>query len=349
MKPSKDPQPRSANNSIVDVAVLARVSVATVSRVLSGQRDKNDDVDRRVRQAAATLNYSVNAAAKALRSKVSGVLGVVAPKPIDFPASQLISELEPAAKKAGKNLALALAETQQELDDKVRSLILRDIDGLIVIAPQNCRLPSTKDATNSPGTPIIQLLGHNASPQVSWIGIDTTAAMRAAMQNLADANATSIAFLSPTLDSGMVSDALVAFQSSDQITELIRNPAWTTCGACTIRRGYDDALRMFADKDETPDGIICGNDQIALGVLQALNQLHIVVPDQVMVVSFGDSPLALMSEPSLTSVCPPYRTMAHEAIRLLLLESEGTRRLYPHTTFPPQIIDRGSTRKLMHV
>ena len=61
----------SANSSITNVAALANVSIATVSRVLSGKRTKDDDIARRVRAAAAHLNYSVNYAASALRSTVT--------------------------------------------------------------------------------------------------------------------------------------------------------------------------------------------------------------------------------------------------------------------------------------
>ena len=69
----------SANSSITNVAALANVSIATVSRVLSGKRTKDDDIARRVRAAAAHLNYSVNYAASALRSTVTNTIGLVIP------------------------------------------------------------------------------------------------------------------------------------------------------------------------------------------------------------------------------------------------------------------------------
>ncbi|WEV42118.1 LacI family DNA-binding transcriptional regulator [Bifidobacterium sp. ESL0682] len=347
MNASKDLQQTTTNNSIVDVAVMAKVSIATVSRVLSGNRNKHDDIDKRVRQAADKLHYSVNPAAKALRSKVSGFLGVVAPKPIDFSASQLLSELEPAAKKMGKDVILTLATDQKELDDKAKSLIQRDIDGLIAIPPAGCQLSLPADEPAMPDIPAIQLLGHNAPSHVSWIGLDITAAMHEAVQQLADVNATSIAFLSRSLDSGAVSDALVEFQASDQITGLIREPGWTTFGPCTINRGHDDTLRLFSGKEKRPNAIICGDDQIALGALDALKQLHINVPDEVTVISFGDSPLATMTTPTLTSIRPPYRTMVDEALRLLTMNEKGTHHLHPHTTFPPEVISHESTPKLM--
>ncbi|WEV67624.1 LacI family DNA-binding transcriptional regulator [Bifidobacterium sp. ESL0769] len=339
MRSSEDFEADAPNNSIVEVAALAEVSTATVSRVLSGRRRKNDDIAKKVRRAAATLHYSGNSAAKALRSKISNILAIVMPKPIDFFSSQIISELEPAAKNIGKDLLVALAANQQELDEQILTLATRGIDGLIVIPPAQCSLEESLCKLSAP-MPIVQLTGQSPKPPVDLIGIDVTAAMHEAVTHLADRNATSIAFLSPNLDSDGVSNALIEFQSSDQITKLIREPEWTTFGARTIKRGYEDALRIFNTETNRPDGIICGNDQIALGALEALQQLHITVPQEVGIVSFGDSPLATMADPPITSVKPPYQAMVTEAMRLIL---QSTHHFHPHTTFPPEIVAREST------
>ena len=73
----------SSTSSITDVAALARVSEATVSRVLSGRRTKDDNIAKRVRDAAEQLNYQANSAASALRSDTTNTIGLIMPGPTD--------------------------------------------------------------------------------------------------------------------------------------------------------------------------------------------------------------------------------------------------------------------------
>ena len=98
----------SANSSITNVAALANVSIATVSRVLSGKRTKDDDIARRVRAAAAHLNYSVNYAASALRSTVTNTIGLVIPTATDPFCAQLLDEIEPVIDVDSQQLLLGI-------------------------------------------------------------------------------------------------------------------------------------------------------------------------------------------------------------------------------------------------
>ena len=98
----------SANSSITNVAALANVSIATVSRVLSGKRTKDDDIARRVRAAAAHLNYSVNYAASALRSTVTNTIGLVIPTANDPFCAQLLDEIEPVIDVDSQQLLLGI-------------------------------------------------------------------------------------------------------------------------------------------------------------------------------------------------------------------------------------------------
>ena len=84
-----------SGSSITNVAATAGVSIATVSRVLSGKRGKDDDIARRVRAAAEQLGYSVNYAASALRSDVTNTIGLVIPSATEPFAAQLLDEIEP--------------------------------------------------------------------------------------------------------------------------------------------------------------------------------------------------------------------------------------------------------------
>ena len=98
----------SSTSSITDVAALARVSKATVSRVLSGRRTKDDNIAKRVRDVAEQLNYQANSAASALRSDTTNTIGLIMPGPTDPLAARLLAELEPEVNRSGRQLLLGL-------------------------------------------------------------------------------------------------------------------------------------------------------------------------------------------------------------------------------------------------
>ena len=123
----------SANSSITNVAALANVSIATVSRVLSGKRTKDDDIARRVRAAAAHLNYSVNYAASALRSTVTNTIGLVIPTATDPFCAQLLDAIEPVIDVDSRQLLLGIGGDQATQVQRIESLVDRHVDGLIVL------------------------------------------------------------------------------------------------------------------------------------------------------------------------------------------------------------------------
>lgn len=123
----------SSSASIVNVAAIANVSTATVSRVLSGKRTKDDDIARRVRAAAHSLNYSVNFAASALRSTVTRTIGLIVPSVQDPFSARLIDTLEPLVNRSGRQLALSVGRTPEVQKERIVLMAARHVDGLIVV------------------------------------------------------------------------------------------------------------------------------------------------------------------------------------------------------------------------
>ena len=106
--PGPEQRPQPATSSITNVAAMAHVSIATVSRVLSGKRTKDDDIARRVRAAAEELNYSVNYAASSLRGAATNTIGLVIPSATDHFSAGLLDELEPVIDMERQQLLLGI-------------------------------------------------------------------------------------------------------------------------------------------------------------------------------------------------------------------------------------------------
>ena len=130
----------NAEVSITDVAALANVSTATVSRVLSGRRQKDDDIARRVRKAAKQLHYAVNLAASSLRSEVTNTLGFVCPDPHHPMAASLLEAFVAACDKLDRHVFVNFGNTSEEQARLVNAMAARRVDGLAVVPPYGaCR------------------------------------------------------------------------------------------------------------------------------------------------------------------------------------------------------------------
>lgn len=190
------------NASITHVAALAKVSIATVSRVLSGRRAKDDDIAKRVRKAAEQLNYSVNYAASALRSDTTNTIGVViGTSNVDDSFSvNMLSALDEAAHEIDKILLVGTGKDAEAQEERIEELIGHNVDSLIVMPSNNSDLTKTLE-NYVDNLPIVQIGGTATSFHVNWVGMDQESMMEAALIHLSHHDAHNIAYLSGNVDS----------------------------------------------------------------------------------------------------------------------------------------------------
>lgn len=337
--PGPEQRPQPATSSITNVAAMAHVSIATVSRVLSGKRTKDDDIARRVRAAAEELNYSVNYAASSLRGAATNTIGLVIPSATDHFSAGLLDELEPVIDMERQQLLLGIGNEQHTQDERIESLVARKVDGIIIVPAAGVDLTHTLDRTTMT-TPIVQVGGRQRSFRTSMVGIDENAAMESIVAHLAEQGVRSAAYLAGKEVSFESAEMFAMFHTQMRTHRLVTDTSWNRFGDSTVERGYQCVWRMFADSDaRPPEAVICADDMIALGAMIALQTLGIRVPDDVRVVGYADSPLALTTMPTLTSVRPPFLQIVTEALRLI---GQGPDQA-AHISLLPQLIVRGST------
>ena len=299
--PGPEQRPQPATSSITNVAAMAHVSIATVSRVLSGKRTKDDDIARRGRAAAEELNYSVNYAASSLRGAATNTIGLVIPSATDHFSAGLLDELEPVIDMERQQLLLGIGNEQHTQDERIESLVARKVDGIIIVPAAGVDLAHTLDRTTMT-TPIVQVGGRQRSFRTSMVGIDENAAMESIVAHLAEQGVRSAAYLAGKEVSFESAEMFAMFHTQMRTHRLVTDTSWNRFGDSTVERGYQCVWRMFADSDaRPPEAVICADDMIALGAMIALQTLGIRVPDDVRVVGYDDSPLALTTMPTLTS------------------------------------------------
>ena len=281
----------STNSSITNVAALANVSIATVSRVLSGKRTKDDDIARRVRAAAAHLNYSVNYAASALRSTVTNTIGLVIPTATDPFCAQLLDEIEPVIDVDSQQLLLGIGGDQATQIQRIESLVDRHVDGLIVLPAWGAYLSEELEHYAST-LPIVQVGGRRCSSRTSMVSVDENAAMEIVIRHLAERGIASVAYMAGKEISFESAELFAMFHTQMRAHHLATETEWNKFGDRSVQRGFDCAMRLFSEPLVQPEAVVCADDAIAFGVMVALHSLGLRVPEDVLVVGYNDSPIA---------------------------------------------------------
>lgn len=329
-------QTNGSPSSITDVAALANVSIATVSRVLSGKRQKDDDIAQRVRKAAAQLDYSVNHAASSLRSSHTKTIGVVIPSATNLFCAKLLDALEPIADDHQEQLLLGIGADKALQTARIESLVARNVDGLVVVCASGADLTAILERHASK-IPIVQIGWGRRSPDISTVSTDELLSLEQVIAHLASLDVKTVAYLAGERFSFEAAEMLAMVHTHLRSFGLQTKSEWNQFGKCTMQRGFDATLQILATAQ--PDAIICADDTIAFGAMVALQSHGLRIPEDVKIVGANDSPLGLRTTPTLTTLRQPFEQIADEALRLIEREPS-----YPsHISLTSELIVREST------
>ncbi len=329
-----------ARATIRDVADRAGVSTATVSRALSGARPVSPSVLEQVTRAAADLGYSGNGIASALRRSRTDTVGMVVPSIANPFFTALVESVEHAVQQAGRQLFLCSSRSDPTLEaQRLRSLVARQVDG-IVISPVHGSLSTEAVAWAAGELPLVQVDRHVSGVTSDWVGVDDDAALRLVVDHLADRGVQSAALVSSTLTNSSTELRGAGFLAHTARRGLA--VAAVLLGDYSIEWGRQAAGQLLA-AGSLPDAVVCADDLIALGVLQACATAGVAVPGDVLVTGFDDIPYSALSNPPLTTVRQPQDEIAVEAVRLLTAALGPDREDPVHTAMAPSLVVRAST------
>jgi LacI family transcriptional regulator, galactose operon repressor len=323
--------------TIYDVARAAGVSIASVSRVLNGQRNPRQETRDRVLAAVAELGFAPDGAARALSARFKEVVGVIVRRPwrVDTDEDLFSAEAESLQYPDLINRGIEAAAQRRGFDLLIRSVgiaehdaggrtlaLARKSDGLIL--HDRVLEPGEMDRL-SRQLPIVTLAGY-ATPTTANVHGDNKAGMRALARHLLrDHGYPTLAYLggyADSPDSIERCEVLVAEVAAVGAT-LDHGPEWQ--GHYFASGGAKVINRLLAAGRELPRAIACANDQTALGVMLALREHGVSVPGQVAVTGFDDIPLARHLRTTLTTVRQPIREMGRTAFEVLYSMIGGER------------------------
>ena len=331
-------QPAPAKPAVTrkDVARLAGVSTAVVSYVMNGGPKRvSPATEARVRQAIAALGYRPNAAARALKLGSSEMLGMVVPDATNPFFASLARAVEVAAAERG--YAMLLADSDGSLPTErrlVENLVGRRVDGVFL-----CSVLFEPDLTDleQAESPAV-LLNHSAeSPGFNSVGVAFQDGGRMAVEHLVGHGHRRVGLVMGTNTGGDLDAREVGWRQGVREAGLPEGPVLRV--PFTREGGYRAGQDLIASADR-PSAVFVSSDLQAVGLLRAVHEAGLRIPEDLAIFSFDGSAEAEYSWPPLSTVAQPVEAMARAAVDALIDAETG--KPTQSQIFPVELVLRSS-------
>lgn len=346
-KDSKEPRPRARKGApgILDVALRAGVSGATVSRYFNDPDVVRPATRGRIEQAARELGYIRDRMAGALHGKMSGTIGLIVPTIDHAIFSELIEAFSAQLHTHDRTMLIASHnyDLQREIGI-VRSLLERRIDAIALVGRDHPM--AAIEMIKVRGIPVVSLWNAVGAGGIPSIGTDNRQGAFDAAQHLIDLNHKHFALLFPDTEfNDRARDRKAGVMQALEAAGITIPVEWDLQCPYDTAKAKSVALGLLNTEvnGRCPTAYICGNDIIAHGVIHAASRLGIKVPQAVSVVGIGDFKGSSAIEPPLTTVRLPARRIGQLAAETLIaqINRDGAEQL--DHILPTQLIIREST------
>jgi LacI family transcriptional regulator len=310
-----------AMSTITDVAREARVSVASVSRVVNGHANVLPETRQRIIDVIDRLRYVPHTAARSLITRRSHMIGALLPDLHGEFFSELIRGIDGAAREHGLHVLLSSSHGDAaEMAAAVRAMHGR-VEGLVVLAPQL----DTTALRELPATVPAVFMNSRVPGRTSSLAIDSYGGARAMVRHLIACGHRAIAHVTGPIDNFDSHERERGYRD-ELAASLPSARPHVVRGDFTETSGYE-AGRALAAAAARPEAVFASNDAMAIGCLAALAALGVAVPDEVAVTGFDGIPLAGFVRPALTTMRVPIVELGRGAVDRLvgLIAPDDTR------------------------
>jgi LacI family repressor for deo operon, udp, cdd, tsx, nupC, and nupG len=328
--------------TMADVAKIAGVNAATVSRALAGSELVTAETRAKVKAAAAEVGYVHNGPLAQRDQRERQVL--ITLKDIANPFfSDVVSAIAEVAQEAGFGVLIGNTFARPDIEKRVATNFLSGtVDGLIIqtghVPRELAKSPDFARRAVAVSLPI-------AKSGLTTIGIDEFAAAKEAVAFLVSLGHRDIAHIAgppaPTNE-----DRLRGYRSALADAGLTVEESRIAFGDNTIRSGQEAAM-VILSRLPAPTAIFCANDEMAIGAITVCKQKGLRVPEDVSIIGFDDVEIAGYYDPSLTTVRQPRRELGRRAMIELLALLDGTQReTGERITLGHTLVVRNSTARI---
>ena len=313
-----------------DVARYLGVSQSTVSRVFRSDKSTSPEMRRRVLEAADYLEYQPNAAARSLITRRSTLVALLVTEHTGLNYPTLITELSQGFAAHDLRLVPFILRGENDIDVAIRQFLRHQVAGVVAAVGLSSAQVAVLAERDIPVVFYNRTYGNLAA---SSICCDQLHGMRTIASNLLDAGHLSFLFLAGPTDSPVSSERRKGF------LQTVREAEGTTVhearGGMDMNSGWDIIRKL--SREDLPDAIVCANDAIAIGALEAVRHTHAMkVPNEISITGFDGLGPAEWPSYAITTVRQPVSIMFRATVEVL------TERIADPTLPPVQTLVRGT-------
>ncbi len=330
-------EPKVTLKTIADRLGMA---VGTVSATLNNSaaaRAIPEHTKRRIRETARELKYRPNYFARSLRLQRTYTIGVIAEQIGDPYGAMVITGIEEYLRDTEYFfLTVIHRHDPNVLQNYSHMLLARGVEGFITV---------DTSITEEPPLPTVAIAGHVHVPSVTNLILDQQLAARMALTHLLDLGHREIAFLKGQPSSSDSASRWAAICTACTDLGVRMRPELIVQiqqDLTTPQLGYPCAKELLA-RGHSFTALFAYNDLSAIGAIWAFREAKLRVPEDISVVGFDDVPLAVFSEPALTTIRQPLQRMGQTAAKTLIARIEGTAEFEPEIVIEPELVVRTST------
>jgi len=303
------------NYTSQDVAAIAGVSQSTVSRVFAGNTNVSEKKRKKILAAAAKLDYKPNAHARSLITRKTMMIGIVM-RNIRNPFYSAVLEIFHNRLSArGYHLIFINSENEEIQESEITQLLEYNVEGVIITDALLSSSASQKFRRY--GITVVLFNRYTEHLESSAVFCDNYLAAKQIATYLVEMGHKSFAFISGPSDTSTTIDRLKGFKEvldDRKIKDLTIEP-----GNYTFESGFRAAQELMT-RNKNIDCIFCGNDIIALGVMDAIRTIGLRIPEDVSVVGFDNIRMSEWPSYALTTWEQPLEEMVDSAVELMLKE-----------------------------
>ena len=328
--------------TIKDVAKAAGVSYATVSRAFSGSSEIGEETKKRILKISEAMGYMPNSVARSMVKKRTDTFGLVVPSIQNPYMSEFTSCLEQRARKSGYSVMVCNSYYDSENERSVLKLLLgKQVDGLFLMPigsePYDAGIPLSQYV------PTVYIGENLIDLSQPYVSVDNYAGAKMGTEYLYSLGHRHILYLGARKNSVTHEKRLQGYM--DACAEL-GIPA--DCLNSGFRRSSQQSGYMLAkhffEKPLQHTAIFCSADSLAIGVMQAADEIGLRIPEDVSLMGFDNISFTSLPRISLTTIDQSIDAMAEAALSLMLAEISGKPDALRHRTLKPSIVERTSCK-----
>ncbi len=313
--------------TLSDIAARSGVAAMTVSRVVNGSGYVSEETRKRVQAAVSEMNYRRNGLARNLKRQRTETVGLVLGDLSNPYSTELANAVRESLSFRGYNLFICISEHSAKEDIAAfESLVDHNVDGIIVATRANPEGDARLESIANSNLPIVVVGRDFRHESVDHVSADNFTGGFEATQHLIDLGHTRIAFIGAGFENRgslkRLQGYLKALDTHGIAVDerLITGRKGSTSdvpGYSTEKIGYEGMKRLLS-LPNPPTAVFARNDFTAVGAMSAIKEAGLSIPNDIAIVGFDDTPLAVHTMPALTTVRQPMRLQGQLAAEMLL-------------------------------